>query len=100
MQWEDKTCFSQSDKSRIPTTFVAVAGGLNITVTRHIHYAPNDWVLICEPWFMKKVISSGTADEAKESAIIAVREKLTKALDVLTPNVEVRGAASQASHRL
>jgi hypothetical protein len=88
MKWKNTSSFSQSDKLRIPTTFVAEIGRLKITVTRHIHHAPTDWILICEPFFTQKVISDGTADEAKESAVIAVREKLIQALDAMTPNAK------------
>lgn len=86
MQWKDRSSFSQGDKVRTPKTFEARAGSFRICVTRHIHHDPAEWVLICEPWFSQTVISTGTADEAKEAAIIAVRKKLAETLDALTPN--------------
>ncbi|MBS1199190.1 MAG: hypothetical protein H6R18_2975 [Proteobacteria bacterium] len=88
MEWKDKSSFSQGDKVRTPKSFEARAGSLRITVTRHIHHDPADWVLICEPWFSQTVISTGTADEAKEAAVIAVRKKLAETLAALTPNVK------------
>ena len=86
MKWKDTTSFSQGDELRIPRTFVAMAGSLKITVTRHIDHEPTEWVLICDPFFRKVVIGNRTADEAKAAAIVAVRVKLKTALDALTPN--------------
>jgi hypothetical protein len=86
MEWKDRSSFSQGDKVRTPKTFEALAGGLQITVTRHIHHEPTDWVLICEPFFANTVIGNGTADDAKSAALDSVRAKLRAALDALTPN--------------
>jgi hypothetical protein len=86
MQWKDISSFSQGDKVRTPKTFTTKAGKLSIVVTRHIHHAPDVWVLTCEPWFSKFVAGTGTADEAMDFAVIAVREKLAETIDALVPN--------------
>jgi hypothetical protein len=87
MQWKDISSHSQRDTDRTPKTWALNVAGLKVVVTRHIHHAPTDWVLTCEPWFEQKVISNGTADEAKDAALVAIRSKLAAGLDALmTPN--------------
>ena len=80
MEWKDISSFSQSDKVREPRTFEARFGALRIVVTRHIHHSATDWVLICAPWFDNVVIGSGTSDEAKQSALLAIKNKVSSIL--------------------
>ena len=91
MEWKDISSFSQGDKVRTPRTFEMRAGKLKICVTRHFHYAPTDWVLICDPWFSQTVISEGSAEEAQDAALVAVRHNLAEAMKLLTHNVQGQG---------
>lgn len=84
-RWKDISSFSQRDKVREPRTFVMEVAGLSITVTRHMHYAPTDWLLCCDPFFREVVIGTGTADDAKVAAIKAVKQKLIDTLAALGP---------------
>lgn len=86
MEWKDETSYRQGDTDRTPKTWVLGVAGLRIVVSRHIHFAPDEWVLTCEPWFNKKVISNGTEGEAKEAALSAVRNCVATALFVLPPD--------------
>lgn len=90
MQWKDISSHSQRDIDRTPKTFALNVAGLKLVVTRHIHHAPTDWVLKCAPWFEQKVISNGSADDAKNAALSAVRSKLAAALDAFTSNARVQ----------
>jgi hypothetical protein len=83
VSWRDITSYSRNDETRTPRTWKLVSKTMDITVTRHIHYLANEWALICDPWFNKTVISTGTADEAKQKAIALVIDKLEGALSEL-----------------
>lgn len=85
MHWKDITSYSQGEKDRTPRSFVVNVGGLRIVVTRHIYAKKDEWVLNCSPWFDLFVVGTGSADVAKAAAIIAVRKKLTEALNCLAP---------------
>jgi hypothetical protein len=80
MKWVDISSYSQSDKERIPRSFSLKAGGLKITVTRHMDFEVSEWVASCEPFFEQKIVGKGTAEEAQESALFAVRNKLNESL--------------------
>ncbi len=86
MKWKDVSSFSQGDKARIPCSFELRAAGIRIAVSRHIHYAPDAWVLRCEPFTTGTEISNGTADEAMDLAVEYVLSHLDKAAAVLRHN--------------
>jgi hypothetical protein len=74
--WKDVSSFSQSDKERIPNCFRATGGGVVVTIHRHIHYAKDDWLMTCEPWFHPRVLDSKDTEDAKAEAA----QKVTAAL--------------------
>ena len=92
MQWKDISSYSQRDTDRTPKTWALKAAGLKIVVTRHIHHAPDAWVLSCEPFCGGIEIGTGTADEAKAAAVEIVRMNLEQCIAALTPNAGVTGA--------
>ena len=77
--WKDVSSYSQSDKERVPNCFRASAGGIVVTVHRHIHYAKDDWLMTCDPWFSQALLESKSADDAKAEAIQKVTEAIAKA---------------------
>lgn len=86
MNWKDISSRSQGDKDRSPRTVQLEVGGLRIVVTRHVHHAPDDWVLNCEPWFRERKVGDGSLEDAKETALYLVRDRLADAVASLTPN--------------
>lgn len=90
MNWKDISSYSRYDEAREPVTFTLQLNGLKLVVTRHIHHAPDAWVLTCQPWFEQREVSKGTADEAKATALTLVRSKLAEATDALNQIEAVR----------
>lgn len=80
--WKDISTYSRSDTDRTPRTWQCHAGGLNIAVTRHIHY-PGDWLLQCVPWFDNYVLKSKDIDAAKAEALALVRRQVEIVLNDL-----------------
>jgi hypothetical protein len=82
MNWKNITSYSRGDNERIPRTWELSIDPVRIVITRHIHHAPDVWVLLCSPFCNQYEISNGTADEAKDAAVKYVhgclRECLTK----------------------
>lgn len=83
MKWEDVTTYTKSDKDRVPKSWEIRINDLRIVVTRHFYHDPTDWVLICEPFCERKVISRGSIDEAKRLAIQFISQKLENTLNKL-----------------
>lgn len=44
--WEDATSYSRNDKDRTPRTWELKLNGFRISVTRHIHYPKDQWLLL------------------------------------------------------
>lgn len=84
MNWKDTSSYSQSNKVREPVTFTLLVASLKIVVTRHIHHAPDAWVLTCQPWFEQREVGNGTADEAKAVALTLVRSKIAEAANAMS----------------
>ena len=79
--WEDETSYSRGDKERVPRTWTCRLGGhLRVTVTRHIHYPPDDWLLFCLPFFDGRVLKAKDIKQAKCEALLLVKEKLREAM--------------------
>lgn len=83
IEWEDETNYSRGDVERVPRTWAAKGGGLKISVHRHIHHEPDDWLLTCAPWFNCQVLPSKAAPVAKRQALDLVQERLHAALVAL-----------------
>lgn len=79
-EWKDETSYSRSDTERVPRAWVTAGGGLKISVHRHIHHAPDAWLLTCAPWFQCHELRSKAAPIAKQQALDMVRERLSAAL--------------------
>ena len=84
MNWEDISSHSRRDKDRTPKTWELRLAGIRVVVTRHIHFEPDEWVMTCDPWFEQRSLGRVDADEAKDAAVGAVREKLAESLAALT----------------
>ncbi len=83
LKWKDVSSFSQGDKARVPCTFELRVAGAKLVVTRHIHHAPDVWLLNFPPFFEGFEIGRGTAEEAKSKALEVVRAKLNEVLVAL-----------------
>ena len=69
IEWKDETSYSRSDAERVPRAWVAEAGGLKVSVHRHIHHAPDAWLLTCRPWFECHDLPSKAAPMAKSGGL-------------------------------
>jgi hypothetical protein len=70
--WEDATSYSRGEKNRTPSMWRVVTDkGMRVFVHRHIHYAPDQWLLSCyTPDLCQNVVLKSTeADEAKREAL-------------------------------
>lgn len=61
-------------------THEVMAGKMCIRVTRHIHYEPNQWLLIAEPFFYQRVLKYSDLQEAKGEALCQVHVALAQAV--------------------
>lgn len=88
--WRDETSYSRNETKRLPRVWVSTAGGLRVSVHRHIYHAPDAWLLTCPPWFECYALRSKDAPTAKRQALELVRKKLRAAVVALGPNGERR----------
>lgn len=78
--WRDVTSYSQSDKDRTPRTWEVRFGGLRITVTRHIDYKKDQWLLCCNNLNLKRPLASKDVKEAACQAKAMVQAHLEQLL--------------------
>lgn len=78
--WKDETTFSQGATDKTPRAWKRWDGLLRLSVHRHIHHAPDRWLLTCEPWFNRRELSNTDADAAKAEAEALVMQVLEGAL--------------------
>lgn len=78
--WEDVSSFSRSDLERVPSRFRVWMAGVPMTVHRHIHHEKTDWLLTFEPFYNCKVISNGSAEDARKIAEKLVKNKIEELL--------------------
>lgn len=82
MEWKDVSSFSQNTKreDRIPKTFCVYIAGERLTVTRHIHYSPDEWIASYGGLIGGLVVGNGTAEDAKVRALTLVRDRLAESV--------------------
>lgn len=84
LTWKDTTSYSQHARNRTPGEWQTQASWIRITVHRHIHYAPDAWLLSTVPaLFERWELVSKSADGAKLEAEMMVRERLELAVNAL-----------------
>jgi hypothetical protein len=81
--WRDETTYSRDDKDRNPSIWNLYAGNLKITVHRHIHYAPDIWLLSCSDFYDKYELPDKDVEKAKKRAISLVSEKVEKMYEII-----------------
>lgn len=85
-EWKDETSYSRGG-DRTPTTWTLRLPTLRITVHRHVHYAPNQWLVTCDRLLgVPQLLASGELEAAKREAI----EKLI--LCVIMARVDLENA--------
>ena len=83
LNWTDVSYPNRLGHQGEPCTFALMAGGIRIVVTRHEQYAPDEWVLICEPFCERLALGKVTAEEAQGLALEYVQQRLRQAINVL-----------------
>lgn len=81
--WKDVTTYSRDDKDRLPRVWHLDCGDMRVAVHKHIHYAPDAWLLTCSPFFDKRELCAKDADDAKAEALALVREKVKTLAEAL-----------------
>lgn len=83
MKWEDRTSYYPG-KERIPHTWELQLPILRITVTHHIDYPPDMWLMNCHGLGINyKKLFSKDVEDAKKEAIVLVRNRLKNMMDEL-----------------
>lgn len=87
MNWKDITTYSQNDKERIPRIWHINVGPFRVSVHRHRHYEPDQWLLSTVPaLFDCELLSSGDLEEAKCQALaklqVACQETIDEIIEV------------------
>lgn len=82
VEWKDVSSFSQNTKreDRIPKSFSMYIAGERLTVTRHIHYAPDEWIASYGGMIGGLVVGNGSAEDAKSRALTLVRDRLNESI--------------------
>ena len=52
-------------------------------VTRHIHYSPDDWLVLCDFLGFRRVLQSKNLEDAKREALGLVAARCRGVLDAL-----------------
>jgi hypothetical protein len=92
--WRDVSSFSQGTKDRTPRTWYAQFGRFKMTLTRHIHYAPDAWVATCEGVFDLREMASKDVREAACQAKAMLQVELETAIQaILGANEKSAGTA-------
>lgn len=83
--WVDETSYSRDYAGQEPKTWcLRVTDDLRITVTRHIAYPPNVWLLYCPALNLPHTpLASGDLDKACAQAVGMVRHRLARWLSAL-----------------
>lgn len=91
MKWVDVTSYSQGDKCRVPQTFSAEAGSLELIVTRWVRGDPTKWYLTCDGivgnWHE---LQSVEVEDAKAEAVAIVKSKLKEWLAAMEVDTEFK----------
>lgn len=79
IEWKDASSWSKSDHAEVratPKTWSAIFGDLRVTVTRHIAYPPDIWILQCHDIGLpESCLLAVTADQAKAEAIRGIERR-------------------------
>lgn len=84
--WQDVTSFSRSDTERHPRSFHLELGIATLIVTRHMHFAKDQWVWYLQggsPRALKTYGGPETSEAARIEAQRVIDDKLSKALEKL-----------------
>lgn len=84
VKWKNTSSFSQGDKDRTPNCWTTKAGRIRIVVHRHIHHAPDVWLLSCDALRIGNELKSRDIEDAKGEALAIVRTFLEEAIAGLT----------------
>lgn len=94
VEWKDISTFSQSDKERKPRSFEARIGKLRLSVHRHIHYEPDDWLMDFGDFGTMRLLKSKDIEDAKREASDIAMEMLSDAMDAIQGLIESHAPAT------
>ena len=74
--FKDVTSYSRRDKKKIPQTFEARIAGVRLTVTRHIYYRPDQWVVsTSDDLIHQQPLESTDLQDAMQEAVNTLMER-------------------------
>ena len=83
-QWEDASSWSQKDTAEtkaVPRTWKLRFPHITITVTRHVHYEPTDWLVsVNPPLFATHLAPSTDVEQVKHWAVLQLKNRLRETL--------------------
>lgn len=91
VDWKDETSYSQNDKERIPSVWRCQIGLARISVHRHMHYEPDQWLLTAhgilsiERHLLKNKDLFRAQIEALRTVLKALKPIVTDLEDLLGP---------------
>ena len=93
-QWKDATSYSRGERGQTEPRSWEIRMGheyvVNVTVTRHIDYGNDAWLMLCFPLFPKgKLLESKDLADAKVEALTIVEEALRHAHNAVEAHLDV-----------
>lgn len=86
MKWKNTTSYSQGEeKSKVePRTWRIELEDISISISRHIHYEKDQWVMYCRALNIEQaLLDSKEVNSARDEAIHIALEKAKKLYDVM-----------------
>lgn len=82
--WRDETSYSRDEKEpRTPRTWATSVGPIRVWVSRHIHYAPDEWTIGASALVVTRAAKSKDLEEAKAEAVTALRRIVAQIVKAL-----------------
>lgn len=78
--WVDSTSYSRDDRERVPQTWtIKFADDFHVTITRHVHYPADAWLLYCPALGISHTETPYTdLEQSKAWALRGVRDRLAR----------------------
>lgn len=87
-EFKDTSTYSQGDTIRTPRTFTAHIGkSVRLVVTRHVHYAQDEWIMICHPEIVRATILASKEIRSAQFEALSILKNRCKEIAKLCKDV-------------